>query len=102
MDRLIAEKQHDKTALDPVMSTEDIIRDREELAEQIRALKELKYMAAAYGFNISQPATSAREAVQWLYFGYLAGSEGTEWRCDVSRTHIHLPRHLFRVGPARW
>jgi formate C-acetyltransferase len=54
------------------MSTEDVIRDREELSEQIRALKELQQMASSYGFDISGPAKSAREAVQWLYFAYLA------------------------------
>jgi formate C-acetyltransferase len=54
------------------MSTDEIIRDREELSEQIRALGELQQMAAAYGFDISGPARTAREAVQWLYFGYLA------------------------------
>jgi formate C-acetyltransferase len=73
VDRLIVRKQEEKNALDSAQSTDDIIRDREELSEQIRALKELKQMAAAYGFDISGPATSAREAVQWLYFGYLAG-----------------------------
>ena len=51
--------------------TDDIIRSREELAEQIRALNELKEMAMVYGVDISKPAWSAREAVQWLYFGYL-------------------------------
>ena len=54
------------------MSTDEIIRDREELSEQIRSLKELQQMAASYGFDISVPARNAREAVQWLYFGYLA------------------------------
>jgi formate C-acetyltransferase len=70
--RLIARKQEEKTALDDAMSSDAIIRDREELSEQIRALKELQKMAASYGFDISQPAANAREAVQWLYFGYLA------------------------------
>src|SRR3954453_7198152 len=70
--RLIARKQEEKRALDDAMSTEDVIRDREELSEQIRALKELQQMATAYGFDISHPAGNAREAVQWLYFGYLA------------------------------
>ena len=51
---------------------DDIIRDREELAEQIRALQELKELAAIYGYDISEPATNAREAFQWLYFAYLA------------------------------
>src|SRR3954449_3916145 len=70
--RLIARKQEEKRALDDAMSTDVIIRDREELSEQIRALKELQQMATAYGFDISRPAANAREAVQWLYFGYLA------------------------------
>ncbi len=52
--------------------TDDVIRLREEIALQIRALKDMKDMAAAYGYDISQPATNANEAVQWLYFGYLA------------------------------
>src|SRR5215469_4112444 len=73
VDRLIARKKEEKAALDDRWSTDEVIRDREELAEQIRALGELKEMAAKYGFDVSRPATSAREAVQWLYFGYLAG-----------------------------
>jgi formate C-acetyltransferase len=70
--RLIKEKEREKAALDAEMSTENIIRDREELSEQIRALKELQEMAKNYGFDISGPARNAREAVQWLYFAYLA------------------------------
>jgi formate C-acetyltransferase len=70
--RLIEHKQEEKQSLEHVMSTDEIIRDREELSEQIRALKELQEMAAGYGFDISGPAGSAREAVQWLYFAYLA------------------------------
>ena len=58
--------------LDDRHSTEDVIRLREELAEQIRSLKELKEMASSYGYDISGPANNAREAVQWTYFGYLA------------------------------
>ena len=73
VDRLIAAKKAEKAALDQRWSTDEIIRDREELSEQIRALGELKEMAAKYGFDISAPAGTAREAVQWLYFGYLAG-----------------------------
>src|SRR5262249_34351971 len=72
VDRLIQRKQEERNALDPAHSTDEVIRDREELAEQIRALKELVQMAKAYGFDVSAPARSAREAVQWLYFGYLA------------------------------
>jgi formate C-acetyltransferase len=70
--RLIEQKQQEKTALDSAMSSEEIIRDREELSEQIRALQELQEMAKAYGYDISRPAQSARDAVQWLYFAYLA------------------------------
>ena len=72
VDRLVEHKKAEKDALDEQWSTEAILRDREELSEQIRALGELKEMAAKYGFNISGPAQSAREAVQWLYFAYLA------------------------------
>jgi formate C-acetyltransferase len=70
--RLIKEKEREKAALDAEMSTESIIRDREELSEQIRALKELQEMAKNYGFDISGPSRNAKEAVQWLYFAYLA------------------------------
>ena len=70
--RLIKHKEAEKNALDSAMSTEDIIRDREELSEQIRALGELQEMAKSYGFDISGPARNAKEAVQWLYFAYLA------------------------------
>src|SRR5215831_1718638 len=73
VDRLVARKQEEKASLDKEMSSDEIIRDREELAEQIRALEELKQMAASYGFDVSGPARTGKEAVQWLYFGYLAG-----------------------------
>jgi formate C-acetyltransferase len=72
VDRLVARKKEEKSALDREWTTESIIRDREELSEQIRSLGELKEMASKYGFDVSGPATSAREAVQWLYFAYLA------------------------------
>ncbi|TQS74913.1 formate C-acetyltransferase [Ornithinibacillus gellani] len=72
VDYLIEDKQEELhlTGGNGVMS-EEIIRDREELTEQIRALQELKQMAASYGYDISQPATTAKEAFQWLYFAYL-------------------------------
>jgi formate C-acetyltransferase len=72
VDRLIEVKKQERASLDSEPSSEDIIRDREELSEQARALEELKKMAASYGYDISGPARTAREAVQWLYFGYLA------------------------------
>jgi len=73
IDKLIAEKEHDKLLCggNGVM-TDDVIRQREELTDQINALHGMKAMAASYGYDISQPATNAKEAVQWLYFGYLA------------------------------
>ena len=70
-DFLLADKAREKSELDDRHSTEEVIRVREELAEQIRSLKELRTMAQNYGFDISGPATNAREAVQWTYFGYL-------------------------------
>jgi formate C-acetyltransferase len=70
--RLIEKKEEEKRGLDSAMSTDEIIRDREELSEQIRALKELQQMASSYGFDVSVPARDAREAVQWLYLAYLA------------------------------
>ena len=72
VDFLITDKKREKTELDNVVFSEEILRTREELSEQIRALDELKQMAAAYGFDISRPAATAQEAVQWTYFGYLA------------------------------
>ncbi len=71
VDYLIAKKQEDKLLMNGEMLPEKI-RDREELSEQIRALGALKEMAAEYGFDISRPAENAKEAIQWLYFGYLA------------------------------
>ncbi|MBG6058069.1 formate C-acetyltransferase [Cryobacterium sp. MP_M5] len=71
VDALIAGKKNDRAELDMEPSTEDIIRAREENSEQIRALKELVQMAASYGSDISKPAVTAQEAVQWLYFAYL-------------------------------
>ncbi|AZM53768.1 formate acetyltransferase [Streptomyces sp. WAC 01529] len=72
VDRLIAAKEADKAALGEEWATEDVIRGREEISEQIKALKELKAMAMSYGYDISLPATTGREAIQWLYFAYLA------------------------------
>ena len=72
IERLIAEKKKDLENCGDGTMMDDIIRQREELAEQIRALKGIQDMAAMYGFDISQPAANAKEAVQWLYFGYLA------------------------------
>ena len=72
IDYLIEQKQKDFAYCGDGTMSDDVIRQREELAEQIKALKEMKVMAASYGFDISQPAKNSLEAVQWLYFGYLA------------------------------
>ena len=71
VDALIAEKQEELDILNVDELTEEVIREREEISEQINALKQLKVMAEKYGFDISEPASNAKEAVQWLYFGYL-------------------------------
>ncbi|WP_454995899.1 formate C-acetyltransferase [Bulleidia extructa] len=72
IDQLIAWKEEDKLNCGDGTMVDDIIRQREELSEQIKALKGMKEMATVYGFDISKPAKDAREACQWLYFGYLA------------------------------
>ncbi len=71
VDRLIEDKQAQKRSTGSIMTT-DIIRDREELSEQIRALGELKKLGEIYGFDISRPANDVKEAIQWMYLGYLA------------------------------
>ena len=71
VDRLIQDKMEQKETTRSAMYSE-VIRDREELSEQIRALEALKEMALSYGYDISKPASNVKEAIQWLYFGYLA------------------------------
>jgi formate C-acetyltransferase len=95
--RLMERKQQEKAALDAAMSTDDIIRDREELSEQIRALKELQQMASSYGFDISLPASNAKEAVQWLYFAYLAAvKEQNGAAMSLGRTSTFLDIYFHR------
>ena len=72
IDRLIEDKQSQKASSDCLNMTSDIIREREELSEQILALEAMKKMAQSYGYDISKPANNFKEAVQWTYFGYLA------------------------------
>ena len=95
--RLLEKKQEEKRNLDAVLSSEDIIRDREELSEQIRALKELQQMASSYGFDISGPARAAQQAVQWLYFGYLAAvKEQNGAAMSLGRTSTFLDIYFER------
>jgi len=97
VDRLLEHKEEEKASLDTLMSSDEIIRDREELSEQIRALKELRQMASSYGFDISRPATTATEAVQWLYFGYLAGvKEQNGAAMSLGRTSTFLDIYFER------
>ncbi|MDF2708841.1 MAG: formate C-acetyltransferase [Nonomuraea muscovyensis] len=97
VNRLIADKHADLRSLDGCSATDAVIRDREELSEQLRALDELKRMAASYGHDISEPATTAREAVQWLYFAYLAAvKEQNGAAMSLGRTSTFLDIYLER------
>ncbi|WP_333735523.1 formate C-acetyltransferase [Streptomyces sp. IBSBF 2806] len=96
-DRLIDAKRAEKAVLDGRTSSEHVIRDREELAEQIRALGELTSMAATYGCDVSRPAVTAHEAVQWLYLGYLAAvKEQNGAAMSLGRTSTFLDVYLQR------
>ncbi|MET9061101.1 formate C-acetyltransferase [Streptomyces antibioticus] len=96
-DRLIEAKRAERALLDARPSSEHVIRDREELAEQIRALGELTRMAAAYGCDVSRPAATAHEAVQWLYLGYLAAvKEQNGAAMSLGRTSTFLDVYLQR------
>jgi formate C-acetyltransferase len=95
--KLIEHKKQEKNSLDPLPSSDALIRDREELAEQIRALEELQQMAKMYGFDISRPAGNGREAVQWLYFAYLAGvKEQNGAAMSLGRTSTFLDIYFER------
>lgn len=72
IDRLIEDKKKQRSITEKASMDERVVREREEMAEQIKALKETKVMASTYGFDISRPAKDSREAVQWTYLGYLA------------------------------
>ena len=97
VDRLVEAKRADRALLDLLPSSDAVIRDREELAEQIRALGELAEMATSYGYDVSRPASSAREAVQWLYFGYLAAvKEQNGAAMSLGRTSTFLDVYLER------
>ncbi|WP_432033960.1 formate C-acetyltransferase [Streptomyces antibioticus] len=96
-DRLIEAKRAERALLDARPSSEHVIRDREELAEQIRALGELTRMAATYGCDVSRPAVTAHEAVQWLYLGYLAAvKEQNGAAMSLGRTSTFLDVYLQR------
>ncbi|MFD8339828.1 formate C-acetyltransferase [Streptomyces solisilvae] len=95
--RLVEAKRAERALLDARPSSPDVIRDREELAEQIRALGELAQMAASYGCDVSRPATTAHEAVQWLYLGFLAAvKEQNGAAMSLGRTSTFLDVYLQR------
>ena len=97
VDRLIEDKLEQKKSLEVRCIDEDVIRLREELSDQIVALKELKSLANTYGFDISQPANNAKEAVQWLYFGYLAAIKQQNGAAmSLGRTSTFLDIYIER------
>ncbi len=94
---LIQEKKNDLSILDVDCLTEEVIREREEIQEQIRALMALKEMALKYGFDISKPATNSKEAVQWLYFGYLGAIKDQNGAAmSIGRTSTFLDIYFER------
>ncbi len=96
VDYLIQDKKHQLETCNTIM-TEDNIRLREELSEQIRALAELKELGSIYGYDISKPATNAKEAIQWLYFGYLAAvKEQNGAAMSLGRTSTFLDIYIQR------
>lgn len=93
IDKLIQEKQKDLDKIEIV--SEESIRLREEVSEQIRALKKIQNMASRYGFDVSKPATNAKEAIQWLYFGYLAAiKENNGAAMSLGRTSTFLDIYI--------
>ena len=97
VDVLIQEKKNDLSILDVDCLSEEVIREREEIQEQIRALMALKEMALKYGFDISKPATNSKEAVQWLYFGYLGAIKDQNGAAmSIGRTSTFLDIYFER------
>ncbi len=97
VDALIEAKKIDLTTLDTDIFTDEIIREREEISEQIKALNDLKAMALKYGFDISVPASNAKEAIQWLYFGYLAATKDQNGAAmSIGRTSTFLDIYIQR------
>ena len=97
VDVLIKEKQEEFALLDSDEMTDELIRQREEMHDQIAALNELKAMAASYGYDISEPASNAKEAIQWLYFGYLAAVKDQNGAAmSLGRTSTFLDIYIER------
>ena len=97
VDVLIKNKEEELSILDVDEMTEELIRQREEVHDQIEALKQLKAMAQSYGFDISEPAQTAKEAFQWLYFGYLAAVKDQNGAAmSLGRTSTFLDIYIER------
>ena len=97
VDRLIEDKNAQKLSLEVKTIDEDVIRLREEISDQINALNELKGLAATYGFDISKPATNAKEAIQWLYFGFLGAIKDQNGAAmSLGRTSTFLDIYIER------
>ncbi len=97
VDYLIEQKKLDFANMNPDEFTSDVIRNREEISEQIKALNDLKLMAAKYGFDISVPASNAKEAIQWLYFGYLGAVKDQNGAAmSIGRTSTFLDIYIER------
>ena len=100
VDRLLEVKRAERAQIDDMWPTDEVIRIREELAEQMRALKDLAAMAKLYDCDISRPAANAREAVQWTYLAYLGAiKEANGAAMSIGRISS-LPRHLHRARPS--
>ena len=100
--RLIKQKEIEKADLDDLMSTEEIIRDREELSEQARALNELQAMAKSYGFDISGPARTAKGSGAMALFRLSGRGKGAERGGNVAGARFDLPGHLLRARSGGW
>ena len=97
VDALIMEKKEELNILDVDEFTEEVIRNREEISDQIKALEALKQMALKYGYDISVPAANAKEAIQWLYFGYLAATKDQNGAAmSLGRTSTFLDIYIQR------
>ena len=97
VDVLIEEKKKDLDILNVDCLSEEVIREREEISEQIKALNDLKSMASKYGFDISRPANNSKEAVQWLYFGYLGAVKSQDGAAmSLGRTSTFLDIYFER------
>ena len=93
---LLIEDKKEQVNTTPIVMSADVIRDREELAEQIRALNDLKKLAEIYGCDISRPASNTQEAIQAIYFGYLAAVKEQNGAAMSPGPHLHFCRYLCR------